>query len=141
MTENTSIQPDEVMPPEPVRGDVRRLAKDAVLMLPNLVKLIGRLMKDPRVPRRSKVVLGLASAYVLSPIDLVPEAIPVLGWLDDLLLLTYALDRLIDRAGPEIVQEHWEGEGDVLALIREVLSLATNLVPRKIRTAIDRLSG
>lgn len=141
MTEHPSIQPDEVLPPEHGAGDVRRLAKDAVLMLPNLVKLIGRLLKDPRVPRRSKVALGLASAYVLSPIDLLPEAIPVLGWLDDLLVMSYALDRFIARAGPEIVEEHWEGEGDVLSLIREVLGLTSNLVPRKIRMAFDRLAG
>jgi uncharacterized membrane protein YkvA (DUF1232 family) len=141
MTENPSIQPDEVMPPQHIQGDVRRLAKDAVLMLPNLVKLVGRLLRDPRVPRRAKVALALASAYVVSPIDLIPEAIPVIGWLDDLLLIAYGLDRLIDKAGPEIVQEHWEGEGDILALIREVLALATNLLPRKVRAAIDRLSG
>jgi uncharacterized membrane protein YkvA (DUF1232 family) len=140
MTENPGIQPDEVLPPD-APGQVRRLAKDAILVLPNLVKLVGRLLRDPRVPRRYKVALGLASAYVMSPIDHIPETFPVIGWLDDVLVLTYALNRFIERAGPEIVQEHWEGEGDVLAWIQEVLSLASNLVPRKIRMAFDRLVG
>jgi uncharacterized membrane protein YkvA (DUF1232 family) len=110
-------------------------------MLPNLVKLVGRLLKDPRVPRRSKVVLGFAAAYVASPIDIIPEFIPVIGWIDDVLLLVYALDSLIDRAGPEIVEEHWDGAGDLLELIREVMGMVRGLVPRPLSRTIDRLSG
>ena len=142
MTEdNPSLRPDEILPPDGTVSDVRRLAKDAILVLPNLLKLIGRLLKDPRVPRRSKIALGMASAYVVSPIDLVPEMIPIVGWLDDLLVIAYALNRFIERAGPEIVEEHWAGEGDVLGWIQEVLGLTSNLVPRKVRAAFDRLVG
>ncbi len=139
--EKPSVRPDEILPPQSVPSDVRRLAKDAILVLPNLLRLIGRLLKDPRVPRRSKIALGLASAYVVSPIDLIPETIPVIGWLDDVFVLAYALNRFIERAGPEIVEEFWEGEGDVLGWIQEVLGLTSNLVPRRIRTALDRLAG
>jgi uncharacterized membrane protein YkvA (DUF1232 family) len=142
MTEDSpSLRPDEILPPDGGTSDVRRLAKDAILVLPNMLKLIGRLLKDPRVPRRSKIALGMASAYVVSPIDLIPEVIPIVGWLDDLLIIAYALNRFIERAGPEIVEEHWEGEGDVLGWIQEVLGLTSNLVPRKVRAAFDRLVG
>lgn len=119
----------------------RQLVKDAVLMLPNLVKLVGRLLRDPRVPRRSKVALGLAAAYVASPIDLVPEFIPVVGWADDVILLLFAIDALIERAGPDIVDEHWDGPGDLLGLIREVMGLARNIIPNRMGRALERLSG
>jgi uncharacterized membrane protein YkvA (DUF1232 family) len=78
---------------------------------------------------------------VASPLDLFPEFIPVIGWLDDLLILTYVLDRVIDRAGQDVVEELWDGPGDLLGLIRDVLGLASNVIPRKLRVVIDRLHG
>lgn len=139
--EPSSIRPDEVLTPDGKGVQVRQIAKDAVLLVPNLAKLVARLLADPRVPRRSKIALGMAAAYVVSPIDLIPEIIPVLGWLDDLLILTYVIDRVIERAGPELVQEHWDGPGDLLGLIRDVLGLASNVIPRPLRVVIDRLHG
>ncbi len=135
------LRPDDVIPPEGESIQARQLVKDAVLMLPNLVKLVGRLLRDPRVPRRSKVALGLAAAYVASPNDLIPEFIPVVGWADDVILLLFAIDSLIERAGPEIVDEHWDGPGDLLGLIREVMGLARNIVPNRLGRALERLSG
>jgi uncharacterized membrane protein YkvA (DUF1232 family) len=134
------IRPDEVMPPGKAMQP-RQLIQDSILMIPNLVKLIGRLLADPRVPRRSKMALGAAAAYVASPIDLIPEVIPVIGWADDIIVLMMALDALISRTGPEIVQEHWDGPNDLLGLIEDVLSLARNMVPRKLRSLFDRVVG
>ena len=139
--EPKSVRPDEVLTPGGNGVQARRLAKDAVLLVPNFAKLVARLLADPRVPRRSKIALGMAAAYVVSPIDLLPEFIPVIGWLDDLLILTYVLDRVIERAGPELVEEHWDGPGDLLGLIRDVLGLAGNVIPRRLRIVIDRLQG
>jgi uncharacterized membrane protein YkvA (DUF1232 family) len=119
----------------------RQLIQDTVLMIPNLVKLIARLLADPRVPRRSKMALAAAAAYVASPIDLIPEVIPVIGWADDLIFIMMALDALIARSGPEIVEENWDGPNDLLGLIEDVLSLARNVVPRRLRSLFDRLSG
>jgi uncharacterized membrane protein YkvA (DUF1232 family) len=142
MTDPTNrLKPDDVIPPEGTSIQGRQLIADAALMLPNLAKLVARLIADPRVPRRSKIVLGFAAAYVVSPIDLIPEFIPVLGWADDVLLMMYALDSLIDRAGPKVVEEHWDGPGDLLGLIRDVMGMARNLIPRRLMRTIDRLSG
>ncbi len=136
------IRPDELIPPEGGPSmQARLMARDAVLMLPNLVKLVGRLLKDPRVPRRSKVALGLAAVYVASPIDLVPEFIPVIGWADDVLFMLFAIDSLIERSGPEIVAEHWDGPGDLLAMIREVTGVTRSIIPNRLRQALDRISG
>jgi uncharacterized membrane protein YkvA (DUF1232 family) len=142
MTEEPNpIRPDDVIPPGGGSIQARQMIKDAAFMLPNLVKLVGRLLRDPRVPRRSKVALGVAAAYVASPIDLVPEFIPVLGWADDVVFLMFALDSLIERAGAEVVEEHWDGPGDLLGMIREVMGLARSVVPRRLRQALDRLAG
>lgn len=135
------VRPDEVLPPEGRSIQSRQLVTDAVLMMPNIIKLVGRLIRDPRVPRRAKISLGLAAAYVISPIDLVPEVIPVVGWADDVIIVMFAIDSLIDRAGSEIVEEHWDGPGDLLALVRDVVGLSRNFVPKRIGQILDRLNG
>lgn len=136
------VRPDEVLPPPGSRSlQGRQLISDAVSMLPNIVKLVSRLIKDPRVPRRAKITLGLAAAYVASPIDLIPDAVPVIGWADDLLLIMFAIDSLIDRAGDEVVEELWDGPGDLLALVRDVMAVSRSIVPKRLARIIDRLSG
>jgi len=135
------VQPDDVLPPEGRSIQSRKLVTDAVSLVPNLIKLISRLVKDPRVPRRSKIALGLAAAYVASPIDLIPEVIPVVGWADDLLFLMLAIDSLIERAGKEVVEEHWDGPVDLLSVIREVIAAARMVLPRRITAVIDRIAG
>lgn len=139
--ETKSLRPDEVLPPEGRSIQSKRLVADAALMLPNILKLIGRLLLDPRVPRRAKITLGVAAAYVVSPIDLIPDVIPVIGWADDVLLVLFAIDSLIERAGPEIVDEHWDGPGDLLSLVREAVGLSRSIMPKRLTAIIDRLSG
>ncbi len=139
--EPKSLRPDDVLPPEGASLQSKRLVADAALMLPNILKLVGRLLLDPRVPRRAKITLGMAAAYVVSPIDLIPDVIPVIGWADDVLLVLFAVDSLIERAGPEIVEEHWDGPGDLLSLIREAVGLSRSIMPKRLTAIIDRLSG
>jgi uncharacterized membrane protein YkvA (DUF1232 family) len=135
------VHPDDVLPPEGTSIQSRKLIIDAAKLLPNLVKLVSRLLRDPRVPRRAKIALGIALAYVASPIDIIPEAIPIVGWADDLLLLMLALDSLIERAGTEVVEEHWDGPVDLLAMIREIIAAARAVLPRRVTSVIDRLAG
>ena len=94
--------------------------------IPDLVALTRRLLGDPRVPLGSKVLLGGALVWLLSPIDLVPEFIPVLGPLDDVIVVGLVLRHLVRRAGPEVVQEHWRGDPRVL---RTALRLAGLRLP------------
>jgi uncharacterized membrane protein YkvA (DUF1232 family) len=95
--------------------------------IPDLVALTRGLLGDPRVPVSSKVLLGGALVWLLSPIDLVPEFIPVLGPLDDVIVVGLVLRHLVRRAGPEVVQDHWRGDPRVL---RTALRLA-GLGPRE----------
>lgn len=142
MTEEpTRLRPDEVLPPNGEKVAAKRLFGDAVMLLPNILKLVGRLLLDPRVPRRAKLTLGMAAAYAASPVDLIPEIIPIVGWADDILILMFAIDSLIDRAGSDIVDEYWDGPGDLLSLVREVVGLSRSVIPRRITSVLDRLSG
>jgi uncharacterized membrane protein YkvA (DUF1232 family) len=94
-------------------------AKELVALLPNLLRLFRDLSRDGRVPRRAKVVLALAAVWLVSPIDLLPEFLPVLGPLDDAVVAALALRYLVKRAGAEVVREHWRGEPATLdAMLR-----------------------
>ena len=136
------LRPDEVITPTGgASAQMRKLASDAVYLLPNLIKLLGRLVRDPRVPRRSKVVIGAALAYLVSPVDLIPEFVPVIGFADDVLLVSYAVNHLITVAGEDVVLEHWDGPRDMLELVRSVLEVASDLVPPQLKRLIGRLSG
>jgi len=83
--------------------------------------LFKRLLRDPRVPRRAKAALAFAVPYLASPIDLIPDFIPVLGQLDDALVVALALRSLVRGAGPDLLREHWPGPESSL---RTVLRLA-----------------
>ncbi len=136
------LRPDEVIAPSGgASAQMKKLAADVVTLLPNLIKLLGRLVKDPRVPRRSKVVIGAALAYIVSPVDLIPDFVPVVGFADDVLLVSYAVNHLITVAGEDVVLEHWDGPRDMLELVRSVLEVASDLVPPQLKRLIGRLSG
>ena len=77
--------------------------------VPDCVVLVRRLLVDPRVPVESKVLLGFLIVYLASPIDLVPDVIPVAGQLDDAVLLALTLRHLVRRSGARVVAEHWPG--------------------------------
>jgi uncharacterized membrane protein YkvA (DUF1232 family) len=92
----------------------RTAAKELALLLPNLIRLFKDLARDPRVPRGSKVLLLVGVVWFASPIDLIPEFIPVLGPLDDAVVAALILRHLLRKAGPEIVTEYWRGEPGTL---------------------------
>jgi uncharacterized membrane protein YkvA (DUF1232 family) len=92
-------------------------AKELATLLPNLIRLFRDLAKDPRVPRGAKIVLAVAGIWLISPIDLLPEFIPVLGPLDDAVVAALALRYLIRRAGLDVVREYWRGDPATLAAI------------------------
>ena len=83
------------------RTDARALAR----VLPDLLVLTGRLLRDPRVPRRWKLALAALAAYLAFPLDLVPDFIPVAGQLDDVILVALVLRGLVRATGPELVRE------------------------------------
>ena len=98
----------------------RTAAWEVAMLLPNLALLFKGLIGDPRVPRSSKALLFFGLAWFASPIDLIPEFIPILGPLDDAVVAVLILRRLGRTAGREVVREHWRGDQ---AIIERVLRL------------------
>jgi uncharacterized membrane protein YkvA (DUF1232 family) len=90
------------------------LAKDLATVLPACVTTARRLRKDPRVPRRVKLVVAFAGLWVLSPIDLIPEFLPVIGPLDDVVVVALALRYAARRIPPEALIEAWPAEQRIL---------------------------
>ncbi len=92
-------------------------ARELALLLPNLILLFKDLLRDPRVPRGPKIVLAIGIVWLVSPIDLLPEFLPVIGPLDDAVVAALVLRHLVHRAGADVVREHWRGEPNTLELI------------------------
>ena len=90
------------------------ILKELAGILPACVILVRRLRKDPRVPRSAKVVIVLAGLWLLSPIDLVPEFLPVIGPLDDVIVVALALRYVSRRVPPEVLREAWPGSARLL---------------------------
>jgi uncharacterized membrane protein YkvA (DUF1232 family) len=94
--------------------------RDALRLLPDLLRLIRRLAADPTVPTGVRVRLGLLIVYLASPIDLVPDFIPVLGYADDAIIIALVLRSVTKSAGPDALRRHWPGTPDGLQLIQQL---------------------
>jgi uncharacterized membrane protein YkvA (DUF1232 family) len=95
------------------REDARALAG----FVPDCLVLVGRLLRDPRVPRRRKLLLVGLAAYLALPFDLVPDFVPVAGQLDDALLVALVLRHLVRGGGEALLREHWPGPSAGLELL------------------------
>lgn len=118
--------------PPPMRS-IGDLVVEGALMLPHLLVLIVRLMRDPRVSLRRKLLVGAAVAYLVTPVDLIPDVIPVLGQADDVMLAAFAINQLITSVPPEIQRTYWEGSEDTFDIITSIVEWGADLVPRRLR--------
>ena len=96
------------------RGGV---ARDVARFIPDCIVLVTGLLRDPRVPRRHKRLLGVLIGYLALPFDLVPDFIPVAGHVDDALVVVLALRVVLRGSGSELVRQHWRGPESSLALV------------------------
>ena len=122
----------------PATAPLDRLTEAAAL-LPNLMKLVYRLLRDPRVPVRGRAFALFALGYLVSPVDLIPDFVPILGQADDVVVVVLALHHLLRKAGDEVVTEHWDGHGDVIEIVDGVLAVAAQAVPWRVRAVVRRL--
>ena len=92
-------------------------ARDLVFALPHIAKLSWRVVRDDRIPTWIRAGLAGVAAYLVLPFDVVPDWVPVLGQMDDLLIVTIGVRTLLRRVPSEILEEHWDGERELLAKI------------------------
>ncbi|HEX9483932.1 MAG TPA: YkvA family protein [Gemmatimonadaceae bacterium] len=124
----------EDAPPAPRTG-AKRTVLHYMRQLPNYVRLLGGLLTDRRVSMMDKLLVGGAIAYIVMPIDLIPDFIPFLGEVDDVFILVLALQRLVGNAGRSVLLAHWSGAAEDLAdlNLREALAAAAFFLPRRLR--------
>ena len=112
--------------------------RDAVLLLPDLTVLLLRLLRDSRVPVWCKVIAVSGIGYALSPIDLIPSLlVGPIGLVDDLLVVSACLSKILNEVHPDVVRSHWPGQGDALDAIqrsaRWSASILLERIPRRLR--------
>jgi uncharacterized membrane protein YkvA (DUF1232 family) len=126
----------------PTPGGGRGVPVKALLKaLPELARLIARLVADPMLPRAAKIALGAAMVYLASPIDLVPDFIPLLGYLDDLLLAALLVDGILNWVDRGLVLKYWPGSPDSLERIARVARMLAVWVPRRLKARIFGARG
>lgn len=94
--------------------------REVLRLVPDVVRLLRRLSTDPEVPRGVRVRLVLMLGYLLMPLDLVPDVIPVIGYADDAVVVALALRSVVKAAGPEILDRHWPGTPHGLAALKRL---------------------
>src|ERR1041384_5966760 len=116
--------------------NLRSRMTNLLLIIPNLLLLCARLMVDPRVPAKERLLVAGAIVYAFLPLDFIPDMIPFVGQIDDLYLIGLTLLRLMSVSDPRVVREHWRGGGDVVELVGAATLVAAKLLPKKIRRVL-----
>ncbi|MDX3187206.1 DUF1232 domain-containing protein [Streptomyces sp. MN03-5084-2B] len=99
------------------------LLREALRLLPDVLRLVRRLAADRTLPRGVRIRLGLLLAYLALPIDLVPDFVPVLGYADDAIIVSAVLRSVVRRAGLDAVRAHWPGTDDGFAALARLTRL------------------
>ena len=124
------------------RSGAKRTVMGYIRDLPRFLRLLWGLITDRRVATMDKLLVAGAIAYIVMPVDLIPDAIPFLGEVDDVYLLILALRRLIRNAGPTVLLSHWSGDPQRLrdVSLRRVLVAAAFFLPLRIRRRLHLMS-
>jgi uncharacterized membrane protein YkvA (DUF1232 family) len=111
------------------KGTIAGKTGQYLLLAPDIFVLLWRLVNDPRVNSKHKVMLGSGLAYFLFPLDITPEAFfgPI-GYVDDLIFGVLLLKKMLVDTDASVLREHWSGAEDILTTIEKILSSAEQLV-------------
>ena len=110
--------------------------KDLLRALPQLGRLLVRLVADPLLPRAAKVALAAALVYLASPVDLIPDFIPLVGYLDDVLVAALVVDGILNWVDRGLLLKYWPGTPDSLERLARAARLLAAWVPRRLKARI-----
>ena len=108
-----------------------------VLALPDFFVLLWRLMRDERVTTNKKIFITGMIAYVISPIDIIPDFIPVFGYLDDLVIIAIGLNSIFNETEYRILLDNWSGNGDVLSEIQKIIGIGHQFLSKRVMMEIN----
>ncbi|HEU5418550.1 MAG TPA: DUF1232 domain-containing protein [Streptosporangiaceae bacterium] len=107
----------------------RGLLREALRLLPDLLRLLRRLAADRSLPRSARVALGLLLAYLALPVDIIPDFIPVLGYADDAIIVAAVLRWVVRRAGVDAIRRQWPGTDDGFGVLCRITGLPATVNP------------
>ena len=110
--------------------------RDLALFLPRLARMLASLLADRTVPKAAKIALAAVAVYLASPIDLIPDFLPVIGYLDDVLLVAVVLDGLLTYVDRALLLKYWPGEPASLDAFAAVARRVARWVPSKLKSRI-----
>lgn len=114
------------------KSELKGRLRSFVMFLPNMVMLMGRLLKDNRVPIAEKALFAAAIVYVISPLDFIPDIFPFIGQVDDLYVVALVILRLVNRTDESVVRQHWSGGGDIVSLADSIANIAPKFLPKRV---------
>lgn len=129
-----SLPPDVEVSSSPRTG-AKKTIMGTISEIPNFLRLLYGLVTDHRVNAVDKLVVAGAIAYILLPVDIIPDFVPFLGEVDDVFLLILALQRLIANAGRAVVQAYWPGDPAELSTsnLEKIVAACVFFLPRRMR--------
>ncbi len=119
------------------KAEIKNRMRGFLMFLPSMFTLLGRLLKDSRVPTTEKLLVAGAIFYVVMPLDFIPDVIPFIGQLDDTYLVVLVLLRLINKTDESVVREHWTGGGDIVSLANSIAKIAPVLLPKRVARVLS----
>ena len=111
--------------------DGAKKISDYVFVVPDIVALICRMLKDSRVPIKTKLVVSASLAYVIFPTDLIPDKIPFIGKIDEIAVVFFALNRIATDVPTKVIQENWAGKDELVLVLKNGLEYVTNFTGAK----------
>jgi uncharacterized membrane protein YkvA (DUF1232 family) len=125
------------------RSGFQRTILGTIKQFPNYMRLLGGLITDRRVSGVDKLLVAGALAYIVMPIDLLPDLVPFLGQVDDIYLLMLAIERLIANAGAAVVASHWHGPVSAFSRrnLQGVLVAASFFLPRRMKKRLRKMAA
>ncbi len=118
------------------RREMKKLMRDYLLFIPNLVRLLLSLLRDARVSNADKAILAGTIIYVIAPIDVIPDFIPFIGLVDDSYLIAISVMRLLNRADRAVVMDHWKGDLNIKDLVTSIARIAEFFLPQRLRNVL-----
>ena len=111
--------------------DGAKKISDYIFVVPDIVALICRMLKDSRVPIKTKLVVYASLAYVIFPTDLIPDKIPFIGKIDEIAVVFFALNRIATDVPTKVIQENWAGKDELVLVLKNGLEYVTNFTGAK----------
>ena len=137
MSQTKLAKVEESRPAIKEKVQIKDRMKGFIMFLPNMVKLLGKLLTDGRVPTVEKALFVAAIVYVISPLDFIPDVFPFIGQVDDVYVVALTLLRLVNRTDENVVREHWAGGGDIISLSNSIANIAPMILPKRVSRVLS----